>query len=164
MLKQATEKQATEEATRAVEKAQTGRATAKQAQKVAEDKLVAAEKMLVEERKNIDVLKGQLEAFKKASENALKRNTQTILALQKDLGQSKATVSTATEDFKASAEYLAEKTLNFVGGFEQAKKAFQKKFPEADLQGIDPETPLEGETTTEAEQSGGEEDQDDAQS
>lgn len=68
-------KQATEEATRVVEEAQTSRAIVEQAQKVAEDKLVAAKKMLVEERKNINMLKGQLEAFKKASENVLEWNT-----------------------------------------------------------------------------------------
>ncbi|KAF7149097.1 hypothetical protein RHSIM_Rhsim03G0129200 [Rhododendron simsii] len=122
---------ATKEATGAVEEAQAGRSTAEQAQKVVEDKLVATERMLVEERKKIEEMK--------------------------DLGQSKAALSTAMEDFKVLAEYLAEKTLYFVGGFEQAKKAFQKKFPEADLEGIEPESPSEGETMTEAEQSGDEE-------
>ncbi|KAI8534987.1 hypothetical protein RHMOL_Rhmol10G0139700 [Rhododendron molle] len=72
---------AIEEVTRAIKEAQTNQATVELAQKVVEDKLVVAEKMLVEERKNIAVLKGQLEASKKASENALERNTQTILAL-----------------------------------------------------------------------------------
>lgn len=85
---------------------------------MAEDKLAAAEKLLVEERKKNEELKNQLEASKKASENALEQKTQTILELQKDLGQSKAALATVIEDFKASTEYLVEKTLYFVGGFE----------------------------------------------
>ncbi|KAI8542245.1 hypothetical protein RHMOL_Rhmol08G0123500 [Rhododendron molle] len=100
------------------------------------------------------------------AEQAQKVAEDKLLAAEKMLVEERKNtdVLKATEDFKASTEYLIEKTLYFVGGFVQAKKAFQKRFPEADLQGIDPESPSEGETTTEAEQSGGEEDQNDAQS
>jgi chromosome segregation ATPase len=156
--------QAREEASKAVEDAQANQSAAEQAQRSAEEKLATAERLLSEERKKTEELGNQLEASKTAYENAIERKTKTILDLEKDLGQSRAALGTVTEDFKASAEYLTEKTLYFVGGFEKAKKAFQKKFPEADLQGIEPEPPSEGESTTEADQSGDDEDQDDAQS
>lgn len=137
--------------------AQTAQVTAERAQKTGEEKLKDMERALAEEKKKNDELKGQLDGVKKASKNAAERNSQTILTLHKDLGKTKAAISLAVEEFKALAEYLAEKALYFLGGFE-------KKFPVADLQGINPEPPSEGETMTDAGQSSGEDDQDDAQS